>query len=109
VVGIARNVLLRSVKRGRVEDQIRRRLGIATLVLDDDALDRVDALASTDGAVLDALDGLSELLREAVAGRVIEEREYRELAQALECSESVVRQRVKRGLARIRDQLEVDS
>lgn len=107
--GIARNVLLRSVKRGRVEDQIRRRLGIATLVLDDDALDRVDALASTDGAVLDALDGLSELLREAVAGRVIEEREYRELAQALECSESVVRQRVKRGLARIRDQLEVDS
>lgn len=106
--GIARNVLLRSIKRGRVEDAVRRRLGIPRLVLDDDALERVEALASGDGAALDALEGLPELLREAVSGRVIDEREYRELAQALDCSESVVRQRVKRGLARIRGHLEVD-
>jgi DNA-directed RNA polymerase specialized sigma24 family protein len=48
------------------------------------------------------------VLREAVSGRVIDEREYRELAEALRCSESVVRQRVKRGLARIRERLEVE-
>jgi RNA polymerase sigma-70 factor (ECF subfamily) len=105
--GIARHVLLRSVRRGRVEDEIRRRLGIARLVIDDDALERVEALASQTDAAVDALGGLSEALRDAVVGRVLDEREYRELAQALECSESVVRQRVTRGLARIRNRLEV--
>jgi DNA-directed RNA polymerase specialized sigma24 family protein len=37
--------------------------------------------------------------------RVVDEREYREIAGALECSESVVRQRVSRGLARARARL----
>lgn len=105
--GIAQNILARSVRRGRVEDQTRRRLGLAPVVVDDDALGRIEALASQNGSALEALDGLSEVLREAVSGRVLEEREYRELAEALDCSQSVVRQRVKRGLARIRDRLEV--
>lgn len=106
--GIARNILGRSVKRGRVENQARRRLGMPALVLDDDAFDRIEALASQDGAALEALDGLSDRIREAVSGRVIEERDYRELASALACSENVVRQRVKRGLARMRGRLEVN-
>jgi RNA polymerase sigma factor (sigma-70 family) len=106
--GIARNVLLRSVKRGQVEDQTRRRLGIVALTIEDGALERVVELASRSGAAVDALEGLSDVLREAVSGRVIDEREYRELAEALRCSESVVRQRVKRGLARIRERLEVE-
>ena len=105
--GIAQNVLARSVRRGRVEDETRRRLGLAPVVVDDDAFERIEALASQDGLALDALDELSDVLREAVAGRVLAEREYRELAQALNCSQSVVRQRVRRGLARIRDRLEV--
>jgi RNA polymerase sigma-70 factor (ECF subfamily) len=105
--GIAQNVLARSIRRGRVEDATRRRLGLAPVVVDDEALERIEALASLDGAALEALDGLSAMLREAVSGRVLEQREYRELAEALDCSQSVVRQRVKRGLARIRDRLEV--
>jgi RNA polymerase sigma factor (sigma-70 family) len=105
--GIAQNILGRSVRRGRVEDETRRRLGLAPVVVDDDALERIEALASQDGSALQALDGLSAVLREAVSGRVLEDREYRELAEALDCSQSVVRQRVKRGLARIRDRLEV--
>jgi RNA polymerase sigma factor (sigma-70 family) len=105
--GIAQNILARSVRRGRVEDETRRRLGLAAVVVDDDALERIEALGSQDGSALEALDGLSTVLREAVSGRVLEEREYRELAEALNCSQSVVRQRVKRGLSRIRDRLEV--
>jgi RNA polymerase sigma factor (sigma-70 family) len=104
--GIARNILARSVKRGRVEDQTRRRLGMPALVIDDEALERIEALVSPNNNVLDALSELAEPIREAVSGRVLEEREYRELASALACSESVVRQRVSRGLARIRDRLE---
>jgi RNA polymerase sigma factor (sigma-70 family) len=106
--GIARNILARSVKRGRVENQTRRRLGMPTLVVTDEALERIEALASADGVALEAFEALSDRLREAVSGRVLEEREYRELASALQCSESVVRQRVRRGLARIRDRLEVE-
>jgi RNA polymerase sigma factor (sigma-70 family) len=44
--GIARNMLARSVRRGRVEDETRRRLGMTALVVDDDAIDRIDALAT---------------------------------------------------------------
>ena len=105
--GIARNILARSLKRGRVENEMRRRLGMPVLLVDDDALERIEALVSRDGAALEALSELSEPIRDAVSGRVLEEREYRELATALACSESVVRQRVRRGLARIRDRLEV--
>jgi RNA polymerase sigma factor (sigma-70 family) len=44
--------------------------------------------------------------RRAVQGRVIEERDYPELARNLACSESVVRQRVSRGLRSLRERLE---
>ena len=52
--GIARNILARSLKRGRVEDETRRRLGMPVLIVDDDALERVEALASQDGPALAA-------------------------------------------------------
>lgn len=104
--GIARHVLARSLERGRVEDAARHRLGMATISVDDETIERIEALASLDGAVLGLLEDLSEPIREAVSGRVLEEREYRELAASLACSESLVRQRVKRGLARLRERLE---
>jgi RNA polymerase sigma factor (sigma-70 family) len=103
--GIARHVMLRSVRRGQVEDSTRQRMGMSALALDDQALERVERLGSRRQDVSEAFQGLSGLLREAVTGRVIEEREYRELAQSLRCSESVVRQRVRRGLAQMRDHL----
>ena len=106
--GIGRHVLLQSVRRGRVQDETRRRLGMAPLILDDDAMERVVELASSDERAAGALNELSGILREAVAGRVIDERGYGELAQSLRCSESVVRQRVRRGLAKMRDRLEAE-
>jgi RNA polymerase sigma-70 factor (ECF subfamily) len=107
VFGIARKLLGRSVRAGRVEDETRRRLGLAPLLVDDVALAVIEALGDDGTPAVDALAELSGLLREAVAGRVLQEREYRELARSLQCSESVVRQRVRRGLARIRERLEV--
>jgi RNA polymerase sigma factor (sigma-70 family) len=104
--GIARHVLARSLERGRVEDAARQRLGMATIRIDTDTIERIEALASLDGAVLELLAELPEPIREAVNGRVLEEREYHELAASLACSQSLVRQRVKRGLARLRDRLE---
>jgi RNA polymerase sigma factor (sigma-70 family) len=106
--GIAHHVLARSLERGRVEDEARRRLGITPVLVDDETLDRIDSLASLNGAVLKLLDELPPATRDAVMGRVVEEREYLELARSLKCSQSVVRQRVRRGLARLRDRLETN-
>jgi RNA polymerase sigma factor (sigma-70 family) len=102
--GIARNVLASSLRRGRVEDDARRRLGLERLVLDDAALARVEELVGA--PALGALEELPPEQRAAVAGRVVEERSYEELAAALRCSESVVRQRVSRGLRTLRSRLE---
>jgi RNA polymerase sigma factor (sigma-70 family) len=103
--GIGRHVLARSIERGRVEDRARVRLGMARLVIDDEVFERIEAMTSSDGAASAALDGLPAAIREAVAGRVIGEQDYGELARTLSCSESLVRKRVSRGLARMRRQL----
>jgi RNA polymerase sigma-70 factor (ECF subfamily) len=106
VLGIARNKLLESRRRGRVEDRARRRLGFEPEALDDGDLARVDELAAGEGrAVLALVEELPERQREAVRSRVLEDREYAEIARDLNCSELVVRQRVSRGLSRLREQL----
>jgi RNA polymerase sigma-70 factor (ECF subfamily) len=102
--GIARHVLADSLARGRVEDSARRALGLERLALDDEAIARIEEL--TDELALAALDGLPQAQRIAVRGRVLEEAEYEELARALRCSPSVVRQRVSRGLRALRQRLQ---
>jgi RNA polymerase sigma factor (sigma-70 family) len=100
--GIAQNKLRESRRRGRVEDRARRRLGFEPEALDDHDLARVDELA---GEVLHMVEQLPERQRDAVRSRVVEERDYAEIARELNCSELVVRQRVSRGLSRLRDRL----
>jgi len=104
--GIARHELADAWERGRVEDRARRRLGLEPLALSDEALERIEELGSRDARVLRLLGDLPEDQRLAVEGRVLEERDYAELAQRLACSQSVVRQRVSRGLRSLRERLE---
>jgi RNA polymerase sigma factor (sigma-70 family) len=106
VLGIARNKLRESRRRGRIEDRARRRLAFEPEMLDDEDLARVDELAA--GAELPVLELVEQLpapQRDAIRSRFVEEREYTEIARELRCSELVARQRVSRGLARLRDQL----
>ena len=104
--GIARNLLASSLERGRVENATRRALGFEPMVLDDAALARIDEL--NDQPAAEALSLLPEEQRAAVRGRVLEEQSYAELAARLRCSESVVRQRVSRGLRTLRERLETE-
>jgi RNA polymerase sigma-70 factor (ECF subfamily) len=99
--GIARHRLLRALERGRVDDQARRRLGMEPLRLDDDLLERIER-AGADMRAEALLEQLTPDQSRAIRARVIDERPYREIASALRCSESVVRQRVSRGLAALR-------
>jgi RNA polymerase sigma-70 factor (ECF subfamily) len=105
--GIARHELADTWERGRVEDRARRRLGIEPTELSDAAIERIEQLGHDgQGAVLRLLDELPEDQRLAVTGRVVEERDYAELARSLACSPSVARQRVSRGLRALRERLE---
>jgi RNA polymerase sigma factor (sigma-70 family) len=102
--GIARHVLAESLRRGRVLDETRVRLAFEPLVIDDEDIARLEQLAEQ--PAVEALEQLPSEQRDAIAGRVIDELAYDELAASLRCSNSLVRQRVSRGLRALRERLE---
>jgi RNA polymerase sigma-70 factor (ECF subfamily) len=106
LLGIARNKLRESRRRGRIEDSARRRVGLDRTTFGEADFERVEELTSLDAGVIELLQALPPALREAVSQRVIDERSYEEIADQLRCSESVVRQRVSRGLRHLRSELE---
>jgi RNA polymerase sigma factor (sigma-70 family) len=106
--GIARNVLGKSYRRGRVDASARQRLSMPALVLDEDILDAIGGLTADEEATL-ALAELPREQRQAIEARVLGEREYAAIAGELRCSEAVVRQRVSRGLRALRTRLAGDS
>jgi RNA polymerase sigma-70 factor (ECF subfamily) len=103
--GIARNLLARSRERGRVEDRARLRMGMGVLALDDHAIERIEASADCGDGALTLLGDLPEEQRDAVVARVVHERDYQDIAGELQCSPSVVRKRVSRGLAAMRNRM----
>src|SRR5262245_25856055 len=100
---IARNKLHEAARSRRVQDEARRALAMQPIELDDGAIDLLEAAASV--PAIELLDTLAREQREAIEARHLEERGYAEIAAELECSESVVRKRVSRGLAALRAQL----
>ena len=106
LIGIARNKLRESRRAQRVEDSARRRIGLESVVFTDEDFARVEELISLDDAAVEVLDTLPPALRDAVSLRVLDERSYEEIARELRCSESLVRQRVSRGLRTMRSALE---
>jgi RNA polymerase sigma-70 factor (ECF subfamily) len=103
--GIARNVLAESYRRGRVDDAARMRLGLPALVLDDHSAETIARLSTGREKASRALAGLPTEQRSAIEARVVEERDYRDIASELDCSEALVRQRVSRGLRALRTRL----
>jgi len=107
--GIARNKLRESMRRERVADGARRRLGMEPLALEDADLQRVEERADAGGeALARALAQLPEQTRAALLERLVEERDYGEIATRMRCSQQLVRQRVHRGLERLRANLEAE-
>jgi RNA polymerase sigma-70 factor (ECF subfamily) len=106
--GIASHKLSDSRRRGRVEDQARRRLALQPLLIDDIDLARVEEIASRDreaAGLESAIAGLPDEHRDAVLARVVDERSYAEIAAEMQCSEMLVRQRVSRGLKQLRSRI----
>jgi RNA polymerase sigma factor (sigma-70 family) len=103
--GIAANVLSHSVRRGRVEDRARVRLGLPQVLLSDEAIEAIEAMGGDRGAET-ALESLPAEQRAAVYARIVDERTYPQIANDLRCSEAVARKRVSRGLATLRKTIE---
>ena len=84
---------------------------MGALTLTDEGLERVEAIASADATARSlqvAFDGLPPDQRAAIEARVLDEREYAEIASSARTSASVIRQRVSRGLAGLRAQIKED-
>jgi RNA polymerase sigma-70 factor (ECF subfamily) len=110
-LGIARNLLARTWQRGKIEQRARRRLGVEPVAVSDASLERIEALtdqSDPSNPLLAALDALPETQREAIRAHVLDEQPYSELCRQLGLPEATIRQRVSRGLARLRTTLEAD-
>lgn len=105
LLGIARNKLRESRRRGQIESAARQRIGFSQIVIDDADLERVEELAGNDFEIRALLADLPPQQREALLARVVEQRPYPQIARELDCSEAVVRQRVSRGLKTLREQV----
>ena len=102
--GIARHVLAQSARRGRVDSAARRRLGLEVLVVGPEQLDSIAELIEREGdrIVDEWLALLPDEQAQALRARVLDGRSYAEIAAQLRCSQALVRQRVSRGLSRLR-------
>jgi RNA polymerase sigma-70 factor (ECF subfamily) len=99
--GIAANKLADSRRRGYAEDRARRRLGVERVEPTDADLRWVEGLAS-DVEVVSLVEELPADQRRAVTARVVDERDYGDIAQELHLSPAGARKRVSRGLASLR-------
>jgi RNA polymerase sigma factor (sigma-70 family) len=109
LLGIARHLLLRTLTRGQAERRARERLGVEPISVGDASLERVEAmLDASDPAnpLLRALDALPADQRDAIRAHVLSEEPYDQLARRLGVPQATVRQRVSRGLARLRTTME---
>ena len=102
----ARNLLIDSHRRGMVDDRARRRLAMRPVVLDDRDLERVEEISAETDLMRELALRLEPDQLQALQARVLDEREYAEIAAALKCSESVVRKRVSRALGVLRRAME---
>jgi RNA polymerase sigma factor (sigma-70 family) len=105
----SRNLLRDGQRRGRVDERARRRIGVS--IVDGGEGELEDALARLDTerrgvGIGEALASLVPTQREAVLGRVVDEKEYEVLAEAASESEQTMRRRVSRGLRFMRTQIE---
>ena len=99
---IARNLLIDSLRRGRVEDSARRRLRLEPLELDEGDLARIEEIAEASDLARLVRASLSPAQYEALQARAVDEQDYAEMASRLRCSPAVARKRVSRAVAQAR-------
>ena len=105
LLGIARNLMADAARRRVVAADARVRLAMAPIALDDEQV-QCGGRSRREADLGSMLAGLSAEEREAVVRRFVLDQSYPEMAAELRCSEQVIRQRVSRGRAKLRERLE---
>lgn len=108
LLGIARNKVCDGVRRNQRERRARERLGMREIPFSEDDLSAVEELAASGADMLAELGELPRDQRTAVWRRVVEGKDYHTVASELECTQALARQRVSRGLRRLRAVLQED-
>lgn len=106
--GIARNVLLTTIRDAVMRREATRRLGIERRALTDEEYERIDEMASSteqNEAVRAALSYLSGDQRDALELRIVQQLGYDEIASRLQVSRQTARARVSRGLRTLSSRL----
>lgn len=107
--GIARNQLGKYLRKERISRKYQKRLAMRTPTLTDGEVTRVEELAdmaALRGRIADAMRALPAGQAQAVQLRIVEQRSYAEVAEAIGTSEGAARVRVSRGLTRLAEILE---
>ncbi len=99
---IAQRKFFDSIRRGRVEHEARKRLAMDRLELDDADIERISEIAEATDLLAHLAERLPADQLFALTARVVEEREYADIANELRCSPVVVRMRVSRALSTLR-------
>lgn len=108
IYGIARNMLRRHYKRGRVEARARQRVGMRVDLIEEDRTQEVAARLTASGLrprIASALSGLPDRQRRAVDARIVRELDYHSVAAELACSEPTARALVSRGIRNLNSTL----
>jgi RNA polymerase sigma-70 factor (ECF subfamily) len=106
--GIANKLLLQWQRHEYVERSARQRLGMQLQVSDSAAIEEIETLVDFDAMkaeLADALDELTDGVRDAVKLRIFEQLSYEEIAERLGCAPGNARVRVSRGLDRLGQRL----
>jgi RNA polymerase sigma factor (sigma-70 family) len=100
--GIARRAMLSSYTKRRVEEATRRKLGLSVREHSEEVWSAVEAsLDDSISGLVDGLNGLPRAERVAIIARIIEQREYADIARLYDASEAAIRQRISRGLRKL--------
>jgi RNA polymerase sigma factor (sigma-70 family) len=99
---IARNTLIDSYRRGRVESAARERLALEPIQIDDSDIEHVLGMAAETDLLVRLADELPPDQFSALRARVLDGRGYTDIARQLQCSPAVVRKRVSRAIATLR-------
>jgi RNA polymerase sigma-70 factor (ECF subfamily) len=101
LLGIAQNILVDSLRRQRIEDKARARLGLPRELVTEVGYELVEEQLSLPEAALKAIADLPETDRRVLDLRIVEGRRYREIAAQLNCTQVAARLRVSRALRRL--------
>lgn len=98
LAGIVKHKIFAYYRSERAATAARRRLGLERNPPTDEALERAQALIAAEALVAD----LTEFERNAVWGRVVDDRSYADLASEAGVEPATIRKRTSAGLARLR-------